>query len=264
MRITTKNGCAKTGAKVGLIDAFRRDFILFRILDRVRNPRRAERQVDAALERMRGKIEGGAMTKPIPNRSLFFNTVRPMFPGGRLTVDQVAGMERVIDTFFRHGHTDRRWLAYVLATQYHETSATMQPIKEYGGSAYFRRMYDIEGDRPAVALRLGNTVPGDGVRYCGRGDVMITGRRNYDQFGALLGIDLLGNPDLAMDPAVSARIIIEGMVKGLFTGHGLERYFDEETTDPIGARRIVNGKDRAWLIAGYYDVFHSAIKNAGG
>jgi putative chitinase len=43
------------------------------------------------------------------------------------------------------------WTAYALATAYHETASTMQPIKEYGGQTYFTRMYDVaeRGLRPA-------------------------------------------------------------------------------------------------------------------
>lgn len=56
---------------------------------------------------------------------------------------------------------------------------------------------------------LGNTQPGDGPRYKGRGLIQLTGRANYAQYGTLLGLDLLGNPALAEEGAVSLRIACE-------------------------------------------------------
>lgn len=95
-----------------------------------------------------------------------------------------------------------------LATIGVETPA-FQPIRELSPrdedrGAYFRRMY---WDRALVRHQLGNTSPDDAERYFGRGFVQITGRDNYGLFGDLLGLDLLGNPDLALDPATSARLL---------------------------------------------------------
>jgi hypothetical protein len=197
------------------------------------------------------------------DRPTFFAAVRRSPFRGTLTQQQVAGMNAVLDEWDRrHPRGDTRWLAYFLATDFHETNATMQPIREMGGTDYFRRMYDIRGDRPNVARELGNTIVGDGVRFHGRGYVQLTGRRNYTRASRAVGVDLVANPDAAMRPDIAAQIAFLGMVEGWFTGKKLADYFNTAVTDWKGARRIINGTDRADLIAGYAIAFHGALKAA--
>lgn len=147
------------------------------------------------------------------------------------------------------------YIAYGLATAYHETAHSMQPVKEVGGAAYFFRMYDPQGNRPDVARRLGNTQPGDGARFAGRGYVQITGRANYLRAQNELGLPLLENPDLALQPSVAAKIMRLGMKEGWFTGKTFASFLP--ATGPavlaqfITARRIINGSDRAGDIASY-------------
>jgi putative chitinase len=49
------------------------------------------------------------------------------------------------------------------------------------------------------------------------------------------------------------------MRDGLFTGVNLERYFNDTRTDAINARKIINGTDKADLIASYYKVIFNQI-----
>lgn len=193
-------------------------------------------------------------------RRLFFDAARRSPFGGSLTQGQVDGIDVIVDEWQRRALTDSRWLAYMLATTFHETARTMQPIREFGGADYFRRMYDIAGARPHVARDLGNTEPGDGVRFHGRGFVQLTGRSNYRRMSALVGRDLVAEPDLALDAAIATEILFEGMIGGLFTGHRLGQYFDGTRADWRGARRIVNGLDRADAIAGHGRAFHAAVE----
>jgi putative chitinase len=192
----------------------------------------------------------------------FFDAVRGTLFGGSLSTGQVAGCQAIIKAFQDRGLTDTRWLAYCLATAYHETARTMQPIKEWGGPAYFRRMYDPLSDDPgraALALRMG-AEPGDGVQFYGRGYVQLTWRANYEKLGRLLEIDLVGHPDLALQPGTAAAIMLEGMERGLFTGKKLGDYFGEDgRCDWVNARRIINGTDRAADVAGYAQRFNSAL-----
>lgn len=199
---------------------------------------------DAAREELTGET-----VPALFDYGKFFARVRGDF--GKLTQPQVDGFSIV--TAALKGW-DVTWVAYALATAWHETAHTMQPVKEYGGDAYYKRMYDISGDRPQKARELGNVNPGDGVRYCGRGYVQLTGRDNYRKFG------IENTPDDAMKPEVAARIMRDGMERGAFTGKKLSDYLPG---DYINARRIINGRDKDELIAGYARNFEDALR-AGG
>lgn len=154
---------------------------------------------------------------------------------------------------------DMRWLAYQLATAYHETAYTMKPIKEYGKRSYFMRMYDKTGSRPRVARSLGNTQVGDGARFCGRGYVQLTGRANYKKMSPITGYDLVTMPGGALMPEVAAEVMHYGMKNGTFTGKRLSHYFNRSKSDWYNARRIINGTDRASTIARYGRQFHDAL-----
>lgn len=198
---------------------------------------------------------------PTIDRRYLYDTLRQQPFGGKLSRDQVRGCEAILDHWeAQYMASDLRWLAYVLGTAFHETAHTMQPIHEHGSAAYFTRRYDPAGEHTAIARALGNTEPGDGVRFHGRGYVQLTGRRNYADWGHRLGLDLLAEPDLCLDPAVAARILVDGSVLGTFTGRKLGRYFGPAREDWTGARRIINGQDRAALIAGYARLFHAALR----
>ncbi|SHO65803.1 Predicted chitinase [Pseudoxanthobacter soli DSM 19599] len=186
-------------------------------------------------------------------------------PFGRLlTSAQAAGIEAILDAWRQdHAEGDPRQLAYVLATAYHETAGTMEPVAEYGGDEYKRNLYDVTGRDPARARAMGNTEPGDGPRYAGRGFVQLTWKNNYARAGRKLGLDLVGQPDDAMKPDIAARILVRGMAEGWFTGKKLGDYIAGAACDWKGARRIVNGTDKADLIAGYAAAFHAALASTG-
>lgn len=187
------------------------------------------------------------------DRKAFFDTVRAAPFSGKLTPSQVSGMEAILGEWERRGLTDLRQLAYMLATAFHETAFKMQPITEYGNKAYFNK-YDGRKD-------LGNTVPGDGYRFRGRGYVQLTGRRNYQLASTKLGVDLVANPERALEPIIAAQIMFVGMAEGWFTGKKLFDYFNGKT-DWVNARRIINGTDKAETIASYARAFHGALTKA--
>ncbi len=198
------------------------------------------------------------------NRKFFFDQVRLHLFDGRLRKSQVDGLTTLLDAWeAKHAAKDDRWLAYLLATAHHETDRTMQPISEYGGPKYFTRQYDPPpgGLRPKVARELGNDAAGDGAKYHGRGYVQLTGKRNYGDWKRRLGEDLLANPELAKRTDIAARILIEGAIRGTFTGRKLGDYFGPGKEDWSNARRIINKLDKAELTKGYARKYYAALSH---
>jgi len=191
--------------------------------------------------------------------------------GPVISAGEFEGCDRII----RACALDRwgvSWTAYALATTYHEVNGTMQPIKEIGGSAYFTRMYDIRGARPAKARELGNLTPGDGAKYAGRGYVQLTGLDNYRKATKKLrqmgfDVDLVRNPERAMEPEIAAAILVAGMREGWFTGRDIDD--DLPARGPatlaqfVASRDIINGRDKQDLIAGYANDFQTALQEGG-
>ena len=175
----------------------------------------------------------------------FFAKVREFF--GPLKQPQVDGFNILLDAT---AALISRHRAYILATAWHETAETMQPIHERGPRRYFDQ---YEAVTPK-GKRLGNSLPGDGYRFRGRGYVQITGRRNYMRASMAVGADLTIDPDKALDPAIAARIIVSGMTAGWFTGRKMADF-----TDYLHMRKVVNGMDRAGDIAGYANRFETSL-----
>lgn len=123
-------------------------------------------------------------------------------------------------------------IQYVLATVQHETNDTFKPVKEaYWLSEKWRKRN----------LRY--------YPYYGRGFVQITWKKNYKKFGDIMGIDLVKNPNLALEIDNAIFILVYGMKHGIFTGKKLGDYFNGGGSNFIYARKIINGKDRAKKIA---------------
>lgn len=195
------------------------------------------------------------------DRDRFFDEIRVSLFHGRLSPSQADGINAKLNAFDKFSISDDRWKAYMLATSYHETAKTMQPVEEYGKGRGKGKPYGKKIKYSGESYTWPDKI------YYGRGDVQLTWYENYEKMGKLLGIHLLENPDLALDPSISAHIMIEGMttsisLEGDFTGLSLENFFNSYTDDPINARRIINGLDKAKLIAGYHLKFLDAIKKA--
>jgi hypothetical protein len=100
-----------------------------------------------------------------------------------------------------------------------------------GGPAF--NLYDAGTEKGA---ELGNTVPGDGPKFKGRGFVQLTGRDNYTRIGPQVGATLVNNPALANDPALAGLILAqflknkESAIRTALAQDNLRK-----------ARRLVNG-----------------------
>lgn len=171
------------------------------------------------------------------DRSKFYATLRARSSGvfgTSLSQSQVNGTEQILDEAQRRG-TPLRHLAYILATAYHETAHTMQPVREMGGEKYLRskRYYP----------------------WVGEGLVQVTWEGNHRKFGATA-------PGQMMTWPIALRAIFDGMTKGMFTGKKLDDYIKGDRCDYVGARRIVNGTDRADDLAEYAKTFETALRAA--
>ncbi|NQW50383.1 MAG: peptidoglycan-binding protein [Rhodospirillales bacterium] len=123
-------------------------------------------------------------------------------------------------------------IAYVLATTQWETAQTFQPVKEaYWLSESWRK----------ANFRY--------YPYYGRGYVQLTWKNNYKTYSDLIGRDMVSDPDIALEPAVSLFVLVHGFKTGAFTGRAITQYISEDRTDFVEARRCINGTDRANEIA---------------
>lgn len=197
----------------------------------------------------------GSTTHQEPPSSLdlaaFFASVRTSLFHGKLTSGQVQGMEAKIQSGVE-AKFPLSWMAYALATSYHETAQRMLPVREgLSASETWRKKN----------LRY--------YPYYGRGDVQLTWKENYERADRELNLGgaLVKNLDLALDPDISAKIMIRGMKEGWFSkGNTLAKHLpDEEATVAqfTPARRIINIMDKAAMIAGYAVKFQTGLKEAG-
>lgn len=179
-------------------------------------------------------------------RDAFFTQFRLNF--GALVQAQVDGLNFILG---RVEEDSSDWenlsqLSYGLATFMWETARRFTPVTEFGQPSYFNK---YNAGTP-IGRRLGNMQPGDGFRFRGRGYVQITGRANYERVGRLLDLDLIGNPEQALDPGIAYRIAAGGMRYGWFTGRKLAQYIPSDADPQFQpARQIINGMDHASDIA---------------
>jgi putative chitinase len=177
------------------------------------------------------------------HRENFWNQYRQAF--GKVNQKTVDAIEFLLAQF-EVTRLSRSQIAYLFATIKHETAGTFLPIYERGPKSYFNK-YDGRAS-------LGNTKAGDGYRFRGRGFVQLTGRTNYERYG------IADTPDSALEPVTAFHILVDGTTRGVFTGVSLDKYVNSSKTDYTNARRVINGTDKAVLIAGYARTFEKILK----
>jgi hypothetical protein len=168
--------------------------------------------------------------------------------GPTLSTDEVEGCQAILNAC-RAAGWGTAWTAYALATAYHETAGTMRPIREYGRG---------KGRKYGVKLA-------DGQVAYGRGYVQLTWLVNYQKADAKLGLGgrLVRDFDLALDPKVAADIMVRGMAEGWFTGKKLADTLPVSgpatQAQFVASRPIINGRDKAELIARHAMEFQRAL-----
>lgn len=203
------------------------------------------------------------------DRRVFHKRLRHSLFGGRLRQGQVRGLEAILDGWENLPEEEREKaggadaLAYILATAFHETAATMAPVRETLAASDDEAIARLEAAFAAGRLSSAKTPywrpDADGRSWFGRGLVQLTHRRNYRAMSALTGLDLEADPGRAMEMDVAVKILIDGMRAGSFTGRRLADHFSDGDADWTGARKIINGTDRAGLVAGYAMAFRAAL-----
>lgn len=182
----------------------------------------------------------------------FFTTVRERLHG--LKQEQVDGINTVLAAA---AGTPLAYASYMLATAWHETNATMQPVRE---------AYWLSEDWRRTHLRY--------YPWYGRGYVQLTWEGNYKRADKELAEaqlinpgDLLANADLAMKSMLAAFIMRRGMEEGWFTGVKLSAVLPSSgvatRAQYMNARTIINGRDKADLVEDYAQVFERALRDGG-
>jgi hypothetical protein len=186
------------------------------------------------------------------DKAAFYTHVRAK--RGPLKASQVSGFEACVAAC---AGAPLAHQAYMLATAWHETAATMQPVREaYWLSEEWRREH----------LRY--------YPWYGRGYVQLTWEGNYiradeeaSDAGLIKAGELLGDADLAMRPDLAAFIMRRGMDEGWFTGVKLGAVLPmagvATRQQYMNARTIINGRDKADLIEDYAQVFERALRDGG-
>lgn len=179
--------------------------------------------------------------------SKFFKYVRENI--SKLNQSQVNGFNDIL-TYAKNVNTRLDNLAYLLATVWHETAFTMQPIMERGSQKY------LKGKKYWP--------------YIGRGYVQLTWDYNYKKASTKFGVDFLKYPNRVMEKRYALPILFVGMEEGWFTGKSFYDYLDgvdendkEDLREFSNARRVINGTDRQVEIGLLALKFEHALRTAG-
>lgn len=216
-------------------------------------------------------LQAAAQVNNKIDRNVFYSSCGKSFPDRLFKGESKRTFEDIFNYWESTKYTDKRWLAYILATAYRESAGTMLPVREAlcstnecsiaAVTAYFKKKKRRESDNYAI--------PVNGNSYFGRGLVQITHKQNYARIGQALGWgdELVSNPDLALDRDKAVVILVEGAVQGMFskdrkTGkwRKLSTYLTDQNTDWLGARAIINpGSTRAHIPAQHAKQFNACL-----
>ena len=192
-----------------------------------------------------------------------FAIIRSKF--GSLSQEAVDNINLIVETCEKYNLSYPQ-TAYVLATVAWETAHTFKPIEEYGkgkNRKYGTLYTNSKGQKYGIAGSGGDTYLYSDYPhlYYGRGFAQLTHLVNYKFAGEQLGIDLVNNPDLALQPKYAAEILVKGSANGWFTSKKLSDYINDKSKSYYQARRVINGLDKAQQIADIAVVFEKALRS---
>lgn len=203
------------------------------------------------------------------NRDFFFDQTRKSLFNGSLRQSQLDGIIAILDKWEAESpKDDDRWLAYMLGTTHHETGRTMQPVRETFAATDDDAIKRLEkawlaGKLPWVKTPYWRR-DAEGKSWLGRGFVQLTHRTNYQRLGAAIHVDLITDPDRAMDLDTAVSVLFVGMRNGLFTSAKLADFFNMSKETWVQARKIINGLESANRVESYAKTYYSAISYTVG
>ena len=170
----------------------------------------------------------------------FYDGIRKFLFGSRISHAQANGIDGVLEAWEDHGTDLIIQLAYVLATVHHETGGRMVPVREGFAKT------DAQARRIVKHRKYGKPAGPYSHVYYGRGHVQLTWLENYRRSSDDAGVDLVKDPDAMLDPVISAKILVIGMLDGRWNGRGkgLNAYLSRSRGDYRNARRTVNVTDK--------------------
>jgi hypothetical protein len=206
---------------------------------------------------------------PRVQRQQFYERCAKKFPKAVFSGPSRQSIEAIFDYWDRSSSGDRRWLAYILGDAYRETAGTMSPATREGRDEKGKL---CATDDCSVAWLTRNKLPyvtpaKNGKVFFGRGFLQLTHADNYLRVGQALGWGslLYDDPDSVLTLDRGVPILVEGLAKGLVNSKGfkLSDFFNDEVTEWIGARLLVNPGttvERAAITGEHARTFYQCLK----
>jgi putative chitinase len=140
-----------------------------------------------------GVVAGDPSVKPAGPAALSAQQLQAIMP--KLTDDRAALFLKPLNDAMKE---------FVINTPKRQAAFLAQIAHESGELRYMEEL--ISGDKYDSRTTLGNSQPGDGKRYKGRGPIQLTGRSNYHNAGLALRLDLENKPEMAAEPEIGCRV----------------------------------------------------------